>query len=127
MTVKDHSSNPRNEGVLDNANGVGKGGGGKECSDVIKFYIRVEGDVITEAKFQCDGCETTVACGSITTELAKGKHLDEAGEIAGETIVQALGGLAGEYRHCAATAAEALSAAIWDYTIHGIEKTRIRD
>ncbi len=120
MSVKDHSANSRNEGMLENANGIGSSSD-SECSDVIKFYIRVEDDVITEAKFQCDGCETSVACGSITTELARGKHLDEAAEIAGETIVQALGGLAAEYRHCGATAAEALSAAIWDYTVHAIE------
>ena len=69
MSVKDHSANPRNEGVLENANGTGSSSA-SECSDVIKFHIRVEGDVITEASFQCDGCETTVACGSITTELA---------------------------------------------------------
>ena len=121
MSVKDHAANPRNQGELENPNGIGSGGGG-ECSDTIKIYILVKDDVIDAVTFTSEGCVPTVACGSVTTELAKGKHLDEAAEIAAETITKALGGLDAEYRHCAATAAEALAAAIWNYTISAIEE-----
>lgn len=120
--VMEHCRRPRNRGPLAGANGVGRGGGG-ECSDTITVRIRVEDERIVEIRFEADGCEPTVACGSALTELAAGKDLDEASLIAPDTLSDALGGLPREYQHCAQTAVEALGNAMMDYVVRSIEGT----
>lgn len=117
----DHARRPRNRGRLEPFEGRGRAGGG-ECADTIEVTIRVSEDVIAEIAFETSGCEAAVACGSVLTELARGKHLDEASEIEADTIVAALGGLAAEKRHVAQIAAEAFANAAWDYIIRMIEK-----
>ena len=117
-----HIRNPRNACRLENPDGVGKAGG-NACPDTITFYVRIQSDIITEIKFEFTGCDMAKACGSITTELAKGKHADEAAEITADTIASALGGLEPDQRHLAQTAAEALSNAIWDYVVKVVGKT----
>ena len=92
-----------------------------ECSDTVRVYLRVREDVIREISFECDGCETTVACVAKAMELAAGRNLDEASDIAPDTVADAMGGLAPEYRHCAQVACEALSAAIMDYVFRCVE------
>ncbi|MCY2928513.1 MAG: iron-sulfur cluster assembly scaffold protein [Planctomycetota bacterium] len=118
--VMDHYRRPRNRGPMENADGTGTGGGG-ECSDTLTIRIRVAGERIVEARFECEGCPPTVACGSIITEMAAGKDLDEAAAIAGESVCDALGIVAAEYRHCGDLAAEALGNAIMDHVVRSIE------
>ncbi|MCL6449164.1 MAG: iron-sulfur cluster assembly scaffold protein [Armatimonadetes bacterium] len=112
-TVLDHALNPRNVGSISEADGFGEGTG--ECEDTMVIWLRVVNDRITEATFWTDGCGTTIACGSMVTELAKGKTVKEAFLISREEILQALGGLPEESVHCAALAAGTLKNALQDY------------
>lgn len=112
-TVLDHALNPRNVGSIPEADGFGEGTG--ECEDTMVIWLRVVNDRITEATFWTDGCGTTIACGSMVTELAKGKTVKEAFLIGREEILHALGGLPEESVHCAALAAGALKNALQDY------------
>ncbi|MEI7837268.1 MAG: iron-sulfur cluster assembly scaffold protein [Planctomycetota bacterium] len=118
--VIEHSRRPRNRGAMADADGTGRGGGG-QCSDTLTIRIKVAGERIVEARFECEGCPPTVACASIITELATGKDLDEAAAIAGESVCDALGIVAPEYRHCGDLAAEALGNAIMDHVVRSIE------
>jgi len=119
--VTDHFENPRNAGRLENPDGVGTAGDAS-CGDTMSIYIRVRDDVITAITFLCKGCPAAIACGSMTTELAMGKHLDDAAEIADETITQALGGLPADKRHCSNLGAEALASAIMDYVARSVDE-----
>jgi nitrogen fixation NifU-like protein len=112
-TVLDHALNPRNVGSIPEADGFGEGTG--ECEDTMAIWLRVVNDRITEATFWTDGCGTTIACGSMATELAKGKTVKEAFLIGQEEILRALGGLPAESVHCAALAAGTLKKALQDY------------
>ena len=118
--VMEHYRRPRNRGPMADPDGTGRGGGG-QCSDTLTIRIKVAGERIVEARFECEGCPPTVACGSVATELATGKDLDEAAAIAGENICDALGIVAPEYRHCGDLAAEALGNAIMDHVVRSIE------
>ena len=118
--VMDHFDRPRNAGPMTDPHGVGTAGG-QTCSDILTISIRVCDDHISEIAFQCQGCPAAIACASMTTELAKGKHLDAAAEIADDTVAQALGGLSPDKRHCSNLGAEALSNAIMDYVMRQIE------
>ena len=117
--VVDHFERPRNVGPLADADGVGEAGDGS-CGDTLK-WIRVRDEHIAEIAFQCKGCPAAIACGSMTTVLAKGRHLDDAADIADETIVQALGGLPADKRHCSNLGAEALAMAMMDYAVRSVE------
>lgn len=121
MTVMDHLRRPRNAGLLAAPDGVGRAGHGDH--EYVIVQIRVRDDVIVEIAQQAAGCEASLAASSMVTELAKGKHLDEAAEITQDTIVSALGGLPTDKRHVAGMAAEALAAAIMDYVAREVEKT----
>lgn len=112
--VMDHFQRPRNVGDLPDADGVGTAGD-HTCGDLMTIWIRVRGDHIREIRFRCRGCPAAIASGSVTTELAAGKHLDDAGRIAADTVAQALGGLPERKRHCSNLGADALASAIWDY------------
>jgi nitrogen fixation NifU-like protein len=109
----DHGMNPRNVGELDDANGFGRITG--LCGDTMSIWLNIEGDVILDAGFTTDGCGTTLASGSMVTELAKGKSLSEAWKISQQDVLDALGGLPKESRHCALLAASTLKEAIKDY------------
>lgn len=113
--VMDHFNNPRNVGVMENADGVGEVGNAK-CGDIMRIYIKVDkNDIITDVKFQTFGCGAAVATSSIATEMIKGKSIKEALEITNKAVVEALDGLPPAKIHCSVLAEEAVQAAISDF------------
>ncbi|MCD6415534.1 MAG: Fe-S cluster assembly scaffold protein NifU [Planctomycetes bacterium] len=112
--VMDYFTNPRNIGVIDNADGVGLVGN-PVCGDIMKLFIKVEDGRIVDAKFQTFGCAAAIASSSIVTEMVKGKTVEEALEISNRAVTEALGGLPARKRHCSVLAEEALQAAVLDY------------
>lgn len=113
--VMDHFVNPRNMGVLENADGVGTVGNAK-CGDIMRIYLKVEDEVIKDVTFKTFGCGAAVATSSIATELVKGKSIKEALKITNDAVVEALDGLPKAKIHCSLLAEEALHAALWDYS-----------
>ncbi|MBC7325746.1 MAG: iron-sulfur cluster assembly scaffold protein [Moorella sp. (in: Bacteria)] len=111
-TVLDHAMNPRNVGSISEPDGFGEDT--SECGDTMAIWLRVEDGRIARATFWTDGCGTTIACGSMVTELAKGKTVNEALQIDQEKILRSLGGLPEESVHCAALAARTLRKALQD-------------
>ncbi|MFB0557660.1 MAG: Fe-S cluster assembly scaffold protein NifU [Candidatus Bathyarchaeia archaeon] len=112
--VLDHFRNPRNVGAIEDADGVGTVGN-PVCGDMMSIYIKVENDRIKDIKFKTFGCGAAIATTSMTTELAKGKTLDEALKITREDVADELGGLPPVKMHCSNLAADALHEAINDY------------
>ncbi|MFI3173756.1 MAG: Fe-S cluster assembly scaffold protein NifU [Bacillota bacterium] len=112
--VMDHFMNPRNVGVLEDADGVGMVGNAK-CGDIMKVYLQIEDDKIVDAKFKTFGCGAAVATSSMATELIIGKTIKEALEITNTTVAEALDGLPPVKMHCSCLAEESLHAALWDY------------
>jgi nitrogen fixation NifU-like protein len=112
--VLDHFRNPRNVGEIEDPDGVGTVGN-PVCGDVMAIYIKVNDDKIEDIKFKTFGCGAAIATTSMTTELAKGKTLDEALEITREDVADELGGLPPVKMHCSNLAADALHEAIEDY------------
>lgn len=112
--VMDHFLNPRNVGDIEAADGVGQIGN-PACGDVIRVSIRVAGDQLTDAKFKTFGCAAAVAASSMVTEMARGRTLQEAGQISNRAVAEALGGLPAAKIHCSNFAADALHLAIRDY------------
>jgi len=90
--VMDHFMNPRNVGEIENADGVGEVGNAK-CGDIMKMYLKIENDVIVDAKFKTFGCGAAVATSSMATELVKGKTIEEALKITNKAVAEALDGL----------------------------------
>jgi len=111
--VIDHAQNPRNVGSIQNADGVAMITG--PCGDTMEIWLGVREDVIKEATFWTDGCGTTIAAGSMVTELAKGKTIREAMRITQKDVLDALGGLPEESQHCALLVADTLKEAVKDY------------
>jgi len=112
-TVIDHAQSPRNLGQIPDADGFASVVG--SCSDTMEICIRVRNDKILNATFFTDGCATTIAAGSMVTEMAKGKNVSDAFKITQHDVLNALGGLPGESQHCALLASDTLRAAIRDY------------
>lgn len=112
--VMDHFQNPRNVGEIADASGVGEVGNAK-CGDIMRMYIKVEDDVITDCKFKTFGCGSAIATSSMATELIKGKPLSEALALSNKAVVEALDGLPPAKIHCSVLAEEAVRAAIKDY------------
>lgn len=112
--VMDHFMNPRNVGEIDNADGVGQVGNPK-CGDIMKMYLKIENDIIVDAKFKTFGCGAAVATSSMATELVRGKSVDEALKITNKAVAEALDGLPPAKMHCSNLAEEAITAAIEDY------------
>ena len=112
--VMDHFMNPRNMGEMDDASGVGTVGNAK-CGDIMRIYIKVENDVITDVKFKTFGCGAAIATSSKATEIVKGMTLAEAEQVTNKMVMEALGGLPPVKVHCSVLAEEALHAAIQDY------------
>jgi nitrogen fixation NifU-like protein len=112
--VLEHFKNPRNVGEIKDADGVGTVGN-PVCGDMMTMYIKVKDDRITDIKFKTYGCGAAIATSSMTTELAKGKTLDEALEITRQSVADALEGLPPVKMHCSNLAADALHEAIMDY------------
>lgn len=112
--VMDHFANPRNVGEIPDADGVGEVGNAK-CGDIMKMYIKVESNIITDVKFKTFGCGAAIATSSIATEMIKGKTIDEALKLTNKAVVSALEGLPPQKLHCSVLAEQALKATISDY------------
>ena len=112
--VMDHFMNPRNVGKIDDADGVGEVGNAK-CGDIMKIYIKVDNNIITDVKFNTFGCGSAIASSSMATEMIKGKSLDDALELTNKAVAEALDGLPAHKMHCSVLAEEAIKAAIDDY------------
>lgn len=112
--VMDHFQNPRNLGKMDDADGVGEVGNAK-CGDIMRMYIKVKDDIITDVKFNTFGCGSAIATSSIATEMIKGKSITEALALTNKAVVEALDGLPANKIHCSVLAEEAVQAAISDY------------
>ena len=110
----DHFQHPRNVGKIDDADGIGEVGNAK-CGDIMRMYIKVKDDVITDCKFNTFGCGSAIATSSMATELIKGKPISEALELSNKAVVEALDGLPAHKIHCSVLAEEAVRAAVKDY------------
>ena len=120
--VMDHFMNPRNVGDFPEGEDIGTGTVGNErCGDIMRVFLRIEGNIIVDAKFKTFGCGAAVATSSIATEMVIGKTLQEAAQITNKAVTEALEGLPAAKAHCSVLAEEALQAALWDYAQkHGI-------
>ena len=112
--VMDHFMNPRNMGEMEDPSGVGTVGNAK-CGDIMRIYIKVENDVITDVKFKTFGCGAAIATSSMATEMVKGKTLKEALALTNKAVAEALDGLPPVKMHCSLLAEEAIHAAVEDY------------
>jgi nitrogen fixation protein NifU and related proteins len=102
-------------GKIENADGHGRVTG--SCGDTIEIFLKFDGNKVADASFRTDGCGSSTVCGSFTAELALGRTSDELVDISGETVLEILGGLPEEDRHCAFLAVESLQEALNDYMI----------
>ncbi|MBQ1451326.1 MAG: Fe-S cluster assembly scaffold protein NifU [Clostridia bacterium] len=112
--VMDHFRNPRNVGVIENADAVGEVGNAK-CGDIMTMYLKIDNDVISDVKFETFGCGSAIASSSMATELIKGKPIAEALELTNKAVAEALDGLPAYKMHCSVLAEGAIKAAIKDY------------
>ena len=112
--VMDHFRNPRNVGVIEDANGIGEVGNAK-CGDIMKIYLKIEDGIIQDVKFETFGCGSAIASSSMATELIKGKPVSEAMELTNKAVAEALDGLPAHKLHCSVLAEEAIRAAIEDW------------
>ena len=113
-TVMDHFTHPRNVGEIPDADGVGEVGNAK-CGDIMKMYLKINGNVIEDVKFETFGCGSAIASSSMATELIKGKTIDEALAVTNKQVVDALGGLPAHKLHCSVLAEESIKSAVKDY------------
>lgn len=112
--VMDHFANPRNVGEMPDADGIGEVGNSK-CGDIMKMYIKVDGETITDVKFKTFGCGAAIATSSMATELIKGKTIHEALQLTNRAVMEALDGLPPVKVHCSVLAEQAIKAALSDY------------
>lgn len=112
--VMDHFANPRNVGEMPDADGVGEVGNPK-CGDIMRMYIKVDGDVISDVKFKTFGCGAAIATSSMATELIKGKKIEDALKLTNRAVMEALDGLPPVKVHCSVLAEQAIKAAVSDY------------
>ncbi len=112
--VMDHLKHPRNMGEMENADGIGEAQN-PVCGDTMRLFIKVETDRIIDAKFLTFGCGAAIASSSMTTEMVKGKTIEEALMISDQVIAGALGGLPPAKIHCSVLAEKAIQAAVLDY------------
>ena len=112
--VMDHFMNPRNVGHIDNADGVGEIGNAK-CGDIMKIYLKIENEIIVDAKFETFGCGSAIASSSMATEMIIGRSIHEALELSNKAVVEALDGLPAHKVHCSVLAEEAIKNALKDY------------
>ena len=112
--VMDHFRNPRNVGIIENADGVGEVGNAK-CGDIMKIYLKIENDIIEDVAFETFGCGSAIASSSMATELIKGKPIDEAMLLTNKAVAEALDGLPAHKLHCSVLAEEAIKLALKDY------------
>ena len=112
--VMDHFRNPRNVGVIENPDGVGEVGN-PVCGDIMKIYLKIDNDIITDVKFETFGCGSAIASSSMATEMIKGKPVKDAMQLTNKAVAEALDGLPAHKLHCSVLAEEAIKAALKDY------------
>lgn len=112
--VMDHFKNPRNVGTIENADGVGEVGNAK-CGDIMKIYLKIDNDIITDVKFETFGCGSAIASSSMATEMIKNKPVSEALRLSNKAVAEALDGLPAHKMHCSVLAEEAIKSAVEDY------------
>ena len=112
--VMDHFRNPRNVGVIEDANAVGEVGNAK-CGDIMKMYMKIEDDIIKDVKFVTFGCGSAIASSSMATEMIKGKPVSEAMQLTNKAVAEALDGLPDYKMHCSVLAEEAIKSALENY------------
>ena len=112
--VMDHFRNPRNVGSMENADGIGEVGNAK-CGDIMKIYLKIDDNVVSDVKFETFGCGSAIASSSMATEMIKGKPLDEILTVTNKAVTEALDGLPAHKLHCSVLAEEAIRAAVKDY------------
>lgn len=112
--VMEHFRHPRNVGCIENADGVGEVGNGK-CGDIMKMYLKIDDDIVSDVKFETFGCGSAIASSSMATELIKGKPLKEVLKLTNKAVTEALDGLPTHKLHCSVLAEEAIQAAVKDY------------
>ena len=119
--VMDHFTNPRNVGEIPDADGVGEVGNAK-CGDIMKMYLKIDGNTISDVKFKTFGCGAAIATSSMATEMIKGKTIDDALQLTNKAVMEALDGLPPVKVHCSVLAEEAVKAALSDYyTKQGVD------
>ncbi len=112
--VMDHFRNPRNLGVLEDANAIGEVGNAK-CGDIMKMYLKIEDDIVKDVKFETFGCGSAIASSSMATEMIKGKPLSEVEKLTNKAVTEALDGLPTHKIHCSVLAEQAIKSALEDY------------
>ena len=112
--VMDHFMNPRNMGSIDNPSGTGRVGNAK-CGDIMQVELKIEDDIIKDAKFKTFGCGAAIATSSMATDMVIGKTIYEAMEVTNKAVMEALDGLPPVKVHCSLLAEESIHAALWDY------------
>ena len=112
--VMDHFRNPRNVGVLEDANGIGEVGNAK-CGDIMKIYLKIEAGIIQDVKFETFGCGSAIASSSMATELIMGQPVSEVRKLTNKAVAEALDGLPDYKMHCSVLAEEAIKLALEDY------------
>ena len=112
--VMDHFQNPRNVGEIENADGIGEVGN-PTCGDIMRMYLKIDNDIITDVKFKTFGCGSAIASSSMATEMIKGKNIKEALDLSNKAVVEALDGLPARKIHCSVLAEEAIKSALVDY------------
>ena len=112
--VLEHFTNPRNVGAMENPSGVGEVGNAK-CGDIMRYYLKIENDIITDISYETFGCASAIASSSMASEMIKGKSVDEALKLTNKAVAEALEGLPAQKMHCSVLAEEAVKKAIEDY------------
>ncbi len=112
--VMDHFRNPRNVGVIEDANGIGEVGNAK-CGDIMKMYLKIEDGIVKDVKFETFGCGSAIASSSMATTMIIGKTIEEALAVTNKDVVEALDGLPAHKLHCSVLAEEAIKSAVQDY------------
>ena len=112
--VMDHFRNPRNVGVIEDADGIGEVGNAK-CGDIMRMYLKIEDDVVKDVKFETFGCASAIASSSMATELIKGQPVSEVKQLTNKAVAEALDGLPAHKMHCSVLAEEAIKNALEDY------------
>ena len=112
--VMDHFLKPRNLGTIEDADGIGEVGNAK-CGDIMKMYLKIDDDIITDVKFETFGCASAIASSSMATELIKGQRVEDAMQLTNKAVAEALDGLPAYKMHCSVLAEEAIQAALEDY------------
>ncbi len=112
--VMDHFMHPRNVGIIENADGIGEIGN-PQCGDIMKIYLKIENDIVVDAKFQTFGCGSAIASSSMATEMIIGKPISEVLELSNKAVVEALDGLPARKVHCSVLAEEAIKQALKNY------------